>query len=365
MRFQDFRVTPAKKAISDSPRVGREFQHLEDLVFIEGSSGALDALNILENIGKNQNNISIKWDGNPTIYWGRNPEGKFVLVNKNAWGKTECTTAEMLENFILNSGHGETWRPAFAESLMKIWPLLEEATPHWVRGYVFGDLLYYPSRPAHCTNESVAFTPNKVTYKVNTNGALGKKLSEAKVCIAVHKTYNQFGDTDGVSFQDGHLYESKDVAIIAQTRVSAIPVVEQEKIAQLHQMITPEIDEFLAPRTGLSDLRNIIYTYVNQTSKAKRLDQIAESFFDWLDTSKVSKPKQAKILALAESNPKALPTIFNLVKEIMTIKNNVIEQLDTKNTEVVASTLSEAGGEGYIMLDEKIKLVPRHRWQPN
>lgn len=351
--------------IKPKPSVGREFQHLEDLVFIEGSAGANFALDVLEKLSESAEGVSIKWDGNPTIYWGRNPAGDFVLVNKNAWGKTECTSADMLEEFILTSGKGEPWRPAFAESLVQIWPLLEAATPEWIRGYVYGDLLFYPTKPATIANESVSFTPNKVTYNVKTNSSLGAKLSEAKVCIAIHKVYNNFGDTEGMIFQEGRFYESKDVAIIAQTGVSIKPIIEQKKIDNLRGMVTDEIDSFLAPQHGLSDLRNILYTYVNQISKAKKLDQLSESFFTWLENSKVSKPKQAKILALAESNPNALPTIFKLVKEIMAVKNSVIEQFDTYNAEISSYTLNEAGGEGYIMLDERVKLVPRHRWVPN
>lgn len=352
MRYQDFK---------SKPRVGREFQHLEDLVFIEGSSGAERALHVIKNL----NEVSLKWDGNPTVYWGRNSVGDFVLVNKNAWGKTECTSPNMLEEFILTSGRGEHWRLAFAESLVRIWPLLEAATPHWVRGYVYGDLLFYPNRPAEITNESVEFTPNKVTYKINTQTALGAKLAEAKVCIAAHKYYRNFGDAEGLFFQHGNVYESADVSIITQTKIKASTVVEQHKIADLQRIIAEsDIDSFLEPTAGLSDLKNIIYTYVNQTSKAGQLDTLGESFFDWLTVSKVSSPKQARILALAENKPSALPSIFALVKGIMELKNNIIEQFDSVS-EIQSHTLNESGGEGYIVFDENVKLVPRHRWIPD
>ncbi len=343
------------------PRVGREFQHLEDLVFIEGSAGAERALHVIKNLRE----ASVKWDGNPTIYWGRNALGQFVLVNKNAWGKAECTSPDMLEEFILTSGRGEPWRPAFAESLVRIWPLLEAATPKWTQGYVYGDLLFYPNRPAQIANESVEFTPNKVTYKVNTNTALGAKLDEAKVCIAAHKFYRKFGDADGVFFQHENVYESTSVSVITQTRIKSNIVVEQNKIAKLQNIISEsDIDSFLAPIAGLGDLKNIIYTYVNQTSKAGKLDTLGETFFDWLATSKVSHPKQSKIAKLAEEHPYALPTIFNLVKGIMELKNNIIEQFDSVS-EIQSYTLNESGGEGYMILDEQIKLVPRHRWVPD
>lgn len=342
-------------------RVGREFQHLEDLVFVEGTAGAHRALRIIENLTE----ASLKWDGNPTIYWGRNPAGEFVLVNKNAWGKTECTNPEMLEEFILTSGHGEPWRPAFAESLVNIWTLLETATPEWFRGYVYGDLLFYPSRPAQIVNKSVVFTPNKVTYKVDTAALLGKQLSEGKVCIAAHKLYNNFGDKAGVFFQESDVCTSQDVAVIGQTNVTTKTTIDQTKLASLRETVDQyNINQFLEPVAGLSDLKNIIYTYVNQTSKARKLDTLGDSFFDWLENSKVSASKQARIIALSKSYPDALSTIFGLVKGIMELKNSIIEQLDA-SVEVQSSTLNEPGGEGYIVFDESVKLVPRHRWIPD
>lgn len=356
MRYQE---------IKHKPSVGREFQHLEDLVFIEGSSGAIEAIRILENIDKAYKGITVKWDGNPTIYWGRNLEGKFVLVNKNAWGKTECTSPDMLEEFILTSGKGEPWRKEFAESLVKIWPILEAETSEWVHGYAYGDILFSPSRPAKLVGENIEFTPNKVTYRVKTDSELGKRLAEAKVCVAVHKAHRKFGEEQAHMFHESNFYNCKELFVINQHKVSTMPVVEQAAVAKLREMVTEEIDQFLAPRQGLSDLKNIIYTYVNQTSKARKLDTLGESFFDWLSTSKVSKPKQARIVALAEEHPTALPTIFSLVKGIMKIKDSVIEQLDNADSEIAAQTLNESGGEGYMMLDYKIKLVPRHRWVPD
>jgi hypothetical protein len=352
--------------IKTAPRVGREFQHLEDLVFIEGSSGAHYAIHLLESLANK--NISVKWDGNPTIYWGRNQSGEFVLSSKNAWGRTQCTNPAQLEQFIMNTGRGEPWRRVYAESITGVWPYLEAATPSWFRGYLYGDLLFYPAQPSVVTNESVEFTPNKVTYTVNTKSALGKKISAATVGIAVHRSYSTFGSTVGNSVDFAKTFESSDVALISQTRVNVPIVIDQQKVntvkATLEQY-SRAIDQWLTPVTGLSDMSNIIYTYVNQTSKAKQLKSLGETFADWLAQSKVSQPKQARILALAEDNPAALPAIFSLVKEIMHIKNSVIEQLDSKNSEVRATTLNETGGEGYIMLNEKIKLVPRHRWIPD
>ena len=68
---------------------------------------------------------------------------------------------------------------------------------------------------------------------------------------------------------------------------------------------------------------------------------------------------------MAEASPKALPSIFGLIKTIMTVKDNIIDQLDSADADVKATTRGDKGGEGYVAQKDKIKLVPRARWQPN
>ncbi len=43
MRFREF-----NQVLTEERTVGRELQHLEDLVFVDGSAGALEALDILK-----------------------------------------------------------------------------------------------------------------------------------------------------------------------------------------------------------------------------------------------------------------------------------------------------------------------------
>lgn len=58
MRFQEFRTI-----LTEAAKVGREYQHLEDLVFVDGSAGAQEAADILEKLGTDSGDVAIKWDG--------------------------------------------------------------------------------------------------------------------------------------------------------------------------------------------------------------------------------------------------------------------------------------------------------------
>ena len=108
-----------KEAESAAPKkVGREFNHLEDLVFTEPNGGAR-AVAILKNIAQDAKDISVKWDGAPTVLWGREPNGQFRLVGKNNWGREEgmSNSPKELQQFIMSRGKGEDWRAKFASDM--------------------------------------------------------------------------------------------------------------------------------------------------------------------------------------------------------------------------------------------------------
>jgi len=108
------------ESINEEAKVGREYQHLEDLVFVDGAAGAIEAADILDRMAGGTESISIKWDGNPTVYFGREPDGTFVLTGKNGWGRNQSTSPEDLANFIKSTGKGEDWREQFGNDMAEI-----------------------------------------------------------------------------------------------------------------------------------------------------------------------------------------------------------------------------------------------------
>lgn len=363
MRFGEFRTV-----LTEAAKVGREYQHLEDLVFVKGSVGAKEAADILEKIGSDSSDIAIKWDGNPTIYWGREADGTFVLVGKNGWGKNKSTSSEDLSRFIKNSGKGEDWRNKFGDDMAGVFDAMKNATPPNFRGYVYGDLLYHNGKPFTTEKGAVSFTPNKVTYTVDTNSELGQRIAASQVGVVVHTAYEEFGSKDGKPISDVAALNSEGVVVLGQTYVTHQPKVDTSEVKDIRSSVDRSgdaIDEFLQGTAGLSNPAAIIYTYMNHMTRTKQLNNLEKGFFDWLSTSKVSQGQQAKLAALNESYPKALPAMFGLIKRIMAAKDHIIDQLDDGNADVKATTAGEKGGEGYVALGSKTKLVPRTRWQPN
>ena len=154
--------------------------------------------------------------------------------------------------------------------------------------------------------------------------------------------------------------------VFGQTYVSYQPAVNADNLTAIEQVVRKrqrQIDQFLTPIAGLSDLQNIIYTYVNARSREKALDNIdSDDFFNWLKTSKVSQPKQQKIFN--HPHAEVMGDLFYLVRELMKAKNEVIAELDQAEGDITAHTAGKPGGEGYVRTKDSVKLVPRDRWTP-
>lgn len=365
-------------------QLGRAFNHLEDLVFFYGSKGTLEALQHIKDFASQEGagSIRMKWDGNPQIYWGREEKnGPLVLAGHNGWSRGAKTTSpDEVRDFIANkSGSPKTpeekaARDKFANEFAALYPLFDKATPKDFVGFVYADGLFL-QRPELDKEGVYNFSPNphsQTTYHVRSNSELGKRISKAKVMVVGHAYFPEFGmpDASQQPIKDfsqfnsnpdlivlGPIYNTKPIKIDAGS-VSAV-----ESYLKKH---SKEIDGFLSDTAGLSDLKNIIYTYVNQTAKAKQLDQVSpKHFMSWLQTSKVSAGKQAKIAEKTKAHPNALEAIFSLVRQIQDMKDNIIDQIEGEQGDVW-----DTHGEGRVRYADtgkefgNIKLVPRKRWTP-
>ena len=346
-------------------KVGREFNHLEDLVFTE-PNGAVRAIKLLQDIARDAKNITVKWDGSPTVYWGREPNGQFRLVGKNNWGREEgaSNSPDELEQFINSRGKGEEWRPKFAKDMANMWSVFEAATPKEFRGYIYGDILFHPGKPYEGADGRISFTPNQTTYSVLGNSKYGLRIAKAEIAVAAHKILQSFGDTDGETIENVEQFNrNPGLVVFGQTSVSHAPAVNADNLGTIQKIVNQNgntINEFLKPVAGMGYLQTTLYTFVNTKSRAKELDDInTPAFFNWLSAQPT---KHKKISAYNDQYNGVLDTVFHLVVELMKAKNEVIAELDKAEGDITAHTAGQPGGEGYVYKDTK--LVPRHRWAP-
>jgi hypothetical protein len=377
MRYQEFRLLEGKQ-------LGRAFNHLEDLVFFYGTQGTIEALEHLKDIATESGSQSIrmKWDGNPQIYWGRaEKNGPLILAGHNAWAKgVAATSPEEVADFIINkSGSPKTpeeieARKEFGNKFASLYADFDRATPKDFVGFVYADGLFLD--PPKQENGVYTFCPNpksQTCYHVRVESELGRRINRADIMVVGHAYFPTFGapDSSQEPMQDFSAFDSNPNLIVLGPVYNTKPVqVNLGAISSVEEFVKKhdqQIDGFLAGVPGLADLKNIIYTYVNQTAKRKQLDSLSDQhFFQWLEASKVSKPKQAKIAELNTNFKGATGAIFELVKMIQRMKDDIIDQLEGEQGDIW-----DTNGEGRVRYADtekqfgNVKLVPRKRWTPS
>ena len=349
---------------SEKPKVGRALQHLEDLVIVDGSNGAMRAIGHLSAIINDVSDVTLKWDGSPAVVFGRNDNGEFILTDKAGFeakgydGKVK--SGEELERMLLSRGKEEPSddRRRFAASMKQAFAVFEAAVEPNVRGYFKGDLLY-KSRPP-LDNGNFEFTPNVVTYSIPKDSTLGKQIANSQVGVVVHSFNDQPVRSPVKGIRTGDLF------VVGLTSVNHLPTIDKGMIDSLRsyaKSVAPAIDSLLDDQRlaaeKMADFKATLYKFVNQQVDTGDLTNLNARFDRWVESSAISGPKKAKIATYRKDHSKAFEALFSLLEKIGQVKDDVIEQLDARS-DIGQRIGSSKGGEGYVKGD--VKLVPRLRF---
>ena len=177
-------------------------EHLEDEILNKGTAGAYDAIRSLENLGKylsrdNDSNLKIttKFDGAPAIICGTDPaDNRFFVGTKSVFNKTEpkiCKSRTDIYKFY----NGEL--ASKLESALKYLPRCG------IKGVLQGDMMFTNDKTTKIIDgkSHTTFTPNTITYAVESNSPLGRQIQAAQVGIVFHTKYTgQTLDTMSASF---------------------------------------------------------------------------------------------------------------------------------------------------------------------
>ena len=350
-------------------------QHAEDIIFWEGSRGAMRALAALKSMesGGHQE-TTVKWDGSPAIIFGRDEEGNFVLTDKSGFtakgydGKAK--SADDLEQMFLNRSGGKNRdNPdyvAFAGRMKDIYPLYEKAVPRDYRGFFKGDLLYFTTPPKE--NGNYVFKPNIVEYAVDARSDLGRRIGQSTTGVVLHREVS----ADGVEgpMQNADIFKGNDVLVFPSVTVERPADIDNGEIQELEAVIKQNaagIDELLnieaLTQMQMKDFPQILYAYTNSKVDTG-LENLGGDFAKWLENnSKISDRKKAKILEYIKQHLQAWQALWTTVATLMQVKDDVIRQFDSHDQTVKQSIPghTEMGGEGYVLAHPQgdIKLVPR------
>jgi len=359
-----------REIITESKRltegVGRELQHVEDIIYIDGPEAALEVVNRLAQLGQDSKTMTIKWDGSPAVVFGRDESGQFHFGDKHS--KEMITSPDAIAQLVMSrayKGKGDPQvdadRKKFAASQSYIWKLYETATPKDFRGFVTGDLMWQQT-PEVVGNE-LAIAPNTVQYFVNRSTPLGQKMTRSKSGVALHFYSKVFGgETQSITPDILNRLGSNDVIVLGPKSVAEaqakVNTKELENLAATIKKSAKIVNDYLAPMPGLSNIANDIYTYTN--SNADVLD--SKHFMEWASTKFTNK----KMANLEAKGTQGLDAIFNIMRHFMKVKVDIINQLEGPGLggmgiRAVLKKTGDKGGEGLVDTgsDQPLKFVNR------
>ena len=371
MRYREFKLVESIQLDE-----GARIDHAEDIVFWEGSRGALRALKALKSLEQGgHKDVTLKWDGSPAIIFGRDENGEFILTDKSGFtakgydgkAKSGKDLAKMLGDRKIRKGEEiDSKQAAFMSNMEGIFDHYERATPADFRGFFKGDLLYY-QRP-QLKNDKFVFTPNIVSYFVDAKSELGMKIGLSTTGVVVHRYIDLNGKETQVTQEQLDVMQGRDVLVVPPVYAQKSVPVDNKKVAQLESMVKQhagKIDELLNKdelrQKQLTNLSDILYNYVNKKVDTS-LANLGADFTKWITSlPKLSKRKQDNILSHIAQHPIAFESLWKVVSGIIQIKDAIINQLDSHDAEVVQKIGTKTGGEGYVMKHSQgdIKLVPR------
>ena len=337
-------------------------EHLEDLVFRLGPEGIAQALKIVGHMESTPGVTTAKWDGRPAVIWGRKPTtGEFVLTDGSGFEAKGydglATSPEMMAQ--IQNRRGEN-RGELIQTYADIWPSLEASLPDGFRGYVKGDLLYYPLKPYIEEAGNLVFQPNTTEYKIPIKSPLGQRIAASDIGIAVHSMY---ADKDAprqplsrVTFNpvQGLMLERpavpKDIKAEPQLVKSLARLLRTEG-AKMKVLFNPA--ELRAMQ--ITDLFKLAVDFINTKvgSPLPPASQLLEEFGDWLQT-RVTPRKFMNIVEYLNSpasNTEAMAAAFLAFELLHELKIQLKGQADVQFP----------GQEGWVMAtpDGYAKLVGR------
>jgi hypothetical protein len=339
-------------------------EHLEDYVFRMGAPGIQKALDIVKHATQApQQTTTAKWDGKPAVIFGRKPDtGEFVLTDGSGFeakGYDGLATSPQMMADIQRTRSGN--RDDLIQIYATLFPVLEAALPPNFRGYVKGDLLYMQTPPVEAGN--YVFRPNTVEYRIPVKSALGQRIGDSEIGIAIHSMYSDAGDErqplSGVKFNPvpGLMLERPASPRQLQTETNA-----EKQLKALIKSQGKNIDTLFNPAElrahKITDLAKLCVDFIN-TKVGAPLNgaTLLPEFGEWLQT-RVTPQKFRNIVEYLNSptsNTPALAAAFNAFNLLHDVKMHLLRQADSEHP----------GQEGWVMATPVGYAKAVNRFDPN
>jgi hypothetical protein len=331
-------------------------EHLEDLVFRNGSAGIKRALDIVRHTAQDTGRTAtVKWDGKPALIFGRDADGTFILTDVagfTAKGYDGLFTSprQVRQHLAARDadaaaqGRSATRVETLAPIYDQLWPMLDAAIPRNYRGFVQGDLLYTATPPLEAGN--YVFTPNTVEYKIPAASDIGQRIGDSEVGIAMHTRYAEPGAAKepigNVQFKP-----VPGLLLLEPTYAKESVRLNKGLAQQLREVYNTQgdsIDQLFDPAElralQITDLPKLCVDYIN-SRVGTGFDNLLADFGPWLQ-QRVTPKKFRNIVEYLQSprsNLTGMTAAFTAWALLHDLKMDILQQLD----------LQHPGQEGWVM----------------
>ena len=298
-----FRLIPVQENILTEASANTHLTHLEELLITQGAQGYKLAksflLELIRNLKGNSNtkvNTSVKWDGAPAIFTGINPDnGKFFVGTKSVFNKEPKInyTKEDIEQ-----NHGQA--PGLAKKLLEA---LEYFPTLGIKNILQGDFMFDKQSLKTQSidgKKHYVFKPNTITYAVDADSELGKRIARSKIGIVFHTTYKDLQSGASFGADVSGLRENPNVwyddAFFKDTTGTVLLTNDEAK------QVLNKIKQADSIKVNYDELPSaLLNVYVNSEIKTNRFlenpEKSYESFVEWAQgkiNKKIEKLKSVK-----------------------------------------------------------------------
>lgn len=349
--------------------VRARIDHPEDWIWRNGNKGYQAAISALDYAQKHTSEITLKYDGTPSLIVGRNDDGQLVITDKSGFGATTYnghpTTAKSLYLMLYGRKPNEQGRHEYASTIASLWNLFEKAIPKSTRGYYQGDLLYAGTPPIE--NDAFTFKPNKIQYTVPVNSETGNRIAQSKAGIVFHGYFKNRNQSVPEEITDvSELSTNPALFVISATMPpNSIEAINPPKFdfSDIDEVIDPTILRV----NKISDFSRLVGRYINDMARAGNPidNNSADAFLKWLPFSKTTLDKQDRISKFVDQHKKQYIDMWKAILTITKFKNMIKSQLDqVQGADITANLNGNPTHEGYVISTPsgKIKLVDRYTY---
>lgn len=359
----------------------KHIHHAEDRPLMHGSSGfehtheALTKAHEHMKAGKKSSDLTMKYDGSPSVVYGHHPEnGKFFVASKSAFNKNPKLNYSH-EDIQKNHGHA----PGLVTKLSAALEHLPKIAPK--KGVYQGDIMH--SGDVEKKKDGVSFKPNTITY--TAKGDQAKAHEKAKLGVVTHtkyegKTMSSMQATPHVSDKEfGHHEDVAHHTAEHDTSKVNYPEKAQQEFKshmdaakKIHDKHGTEMYDAAKMHRGEN---THLTTYINSTVRTGETPSSA-GFQKHIQTQgekaaakvKTERSKSAKVaehqdhITHVEQNKKHYDNLFKMHSHLQQAKNTLVKHLETHEggyQHHINGT--ESKPEGFVVnhRDEPTKLVNR------